>query len=200
MPASGFATSLRTMARHLRNPRLLATFAVGFAILFAFVAIFTYVTFHLAGAPYSLSPTALGAIFVVYLAGALVTPWSGPAVMRFGRRRVAALTIALWCAALALTLVPSLPAIVAGLAVAAGCGFVCQALANGYLASSGGAGRSGAVGLYVTTYYIGGSIGAVLPAPAYAAFGWAGCVAMVIGVLLLMSLAVLTAWREEHAS
>ena len=175
---AGLAPSLHAMMRHFRNPRLLATFAAGFAILFAFVAIFTYVSFHLAAPPFGLSTAALGSLFVVYLFGVVVTPWSGRAVKRYGRTRVAAAAIALWCAALALTLIASLPAIVAGLAIAAACGFVCQALANGFLAVSSGGGRSSAVGLYVTSYYT-------------------GVVAMVILVLLLMAAAALPAWSRE---
>ena len=195
--AAGMAPSLHAMIRHLRNPRLLATFAAGFAILFAFVAIFTYVSFHLAAAPYALSPAALGSLFVVYLFGVVVTPLSGRAVTRFGRAKVAACAIALWCAALALTLIASLPAIVAGLAIAAACGFVCQALANGFLAASAGGGRSSAVGLYVTSYYTGGTIGGLLPALAFTAFGWPGVVALVIAVLVLMGTAVVPAWRAR---
>ena len=59
------------MLRHLRNPRLLATYAVGFGTLFNFIALFTYVNFLLAAPPFNLSPTLLGAIFVTYLAGAV---------------------------------------------------------------------------------------------------------------------------------
>lgn len=197
--AAGFAGSFRAMGRHLGNKRLLATFAAGFAILFSFVAVFTYVNFHLAAAPFHLTPAALGAIFVVYLLGVVVTPMSGRAVHRFGRRRCAAAAIAVWCAALALTLVPWLPAIVAGLALAAAGGFVTVALANGFLAASAGQGRSGAAGLHATFYYAGGSVGGLLPAPAYAAFGWPGVVALVIAVLALMAAAVLPAWREPPA-
>ena len=57
------------MLRHFRNPQLLATYAVGFGVLFNFIATFTYISFRLAAPPYNFSPTALGAIFVVYLVG-----------------------------------------------------------------------------------------------------------------------------------
>ena len=72
--------SPRSAPRHrsmhlLRNRRLVATCAVGFCILFTQVAMFTYVTFHLAAPPYSLSTVALGWLFVVYLVGAAVMPF-----------------------------------------------------------------------------------------------------------------------------
>jgi predicted MFS family arabinose efflux permease len=199
VPAAGLANALRTMVRHFRDPRIVVTFGIGFSILFTFVALFTYVSFHLAAPPYSLSPAALGSIFVVYLFGVIVTPWSSRFVLRLGRRKLAALAIALWCASVALTLAPSLPLILAGLALAAACGFVCQTLSQGFLTTVASAGRSSAIGLYVTIYYIGGSAGALLPAPAYAAWGWPGVVALVIAVLAAMAAAVLIAWREEPA-
>ncbi len=83
----GFVASARQMLAHLRNPRLLAIYAVGFGVLFNFVATFTYVSFHLAGPPYFFTPTLLGALFASYLGGSLVVPWVGRAVVLFGRRR-----------------------------------------------------------------------------------------------------------------
>jgi MFS transporter, YNFM family, putative membrane transport protein len=37
--------SVRQMLRHLKNPQLLATYAIGFGVLFNFIAVFTYVSF-----------------------------------------------------------------------------------------------------------------------------------------------------------
>ena len=84
--SEGLAASARQMLGHLRNPRLLATYAVGFGTLFNFVALFTYVNFVLAAPPFNLSPTLLGAIFVTYLAGSVAVLGLGRAVARFGRR------------------------------------------------------------------------------------------------------------------
>ena len=92
--SEGLAASARQMLGHLRNPRLLATYAVGFGTLFNFVALFTYVNFVLAAPPFNLSPTLLGAIFVTYLAGSVVVLWLGRAVARFGRRTLIIGTIA----------------------------------------------------------------------------------------------------------
>ena len=75
------------MLAHMRNRQLIATYAVGFGVLFNFITTFTYVSFYLAAPPFSLSASWLGAIFVVYLTGSLLTPWTGWAVARFGRRR-----------------------------------------------------------------------------------------------------------------
>ena len=49
--SGGFAASAKQMIAHLGNPRLLAIYAVGFGVLFNFIATFTYESFHLAAAP-----------------------------------------------------------------------------------------------------------------------------------------------------
>jgi MFS transporter, YNFM family, putative membrane transport protein len=195
--AAGLLGSARQMLRHLANPRLVATYAVGFGVLFTFVATFTYVGFYLAAPPYALSPTALGAIFVTYLTGVGTTLLTGRGVERFGRRTLVLLLLAVWAAGLLLTLLPPLPAIIAGLAVSAGCGFVCQAVATGYVAVTTRAGRSAAVGLYVTFYYVGGSVGGVLPGVFWERWGWPGALGIVLLTLLAIALIVALAWRGD---
>jgi predicted MFS family arabinose efflux permease len=194
--AEGILSSARQMLGHLANPRLLATDAVGFGVLFTFIATFTYVGFRLAAPPFALSPTALGALFVTYLTGVVTTLLTGRGVARFGRRTLVLLLIGLWAAGLLLTLLPALAAIIAGLAVSAGCGFLCQAVATGYVALTARAGRSAAVGLYVTFYYVGGSVGGVLPGLVWERWEWPCTVGIVLAMLLAIALCVALAWRE----
>jgi len=194
--SEGLLASGRQMLSHFRNGQLLATFAVGFGVLFNFICTFTYVSFHLAAPPYNLSATALGAIFVVYLTGSALTPWVGWAVSRFGRRRFMVRVIAIWIVGIALTLLPSLWLIILGLAISAACGLICQAISTGYVTITAKAGRSSAVGLYVTSFYIGGSFGAALGGLAWTLAGWPACVALVAAMLLLMAAIVFFAWTR----
>jgi predicted MFS family arabinose efflux permease len=154
------------------------------------------VSFYLAAAPFYLSPSALGAVFVVYLAGVVTTLLTGRGVARFGRRPLVLALVGAWAGGLLLTLLPSLPAIVVGLTIGAGCGFVCQAVAIGFVAATAGEGRSAAVGLYVTCYYLGGSIGGVLPGLLWRQAGWPAAVGIVLAVLTLMALVVAWSWRD----
>jgi predicted MFS family arabinose efflux permease len=197
--SEGLLASSKQMLRHFRNPQLLATYAVGFGVLFNFLATFTYVSFRLADAPYNLSATWLGLIFLVYLAGAAVTPLTGWAVGRFGRRNFMIGTIALWIGGIALTLLAPLWAIVLGLTLCAGCGLLCQAVSTGYVTITAQAGRSSAVGLYVTSFYLGGSFGAALGGIAWTLAGWPACVAMVAAMLTIMGAIVATAWTRTIA-
>ena len=194
--SEGLIASGKQMLRHFRNPQLLATYAVGFGVLFNFIATFTYIGFRLAAAPYNFSPTALGAIFVVYLVGSAMTPLIGMAVGRFGRRHFMLAVIALWIAGIALTLLEPLWAILLGLTLCAGCGLLCQAVSTGYVAITAQAGRSSAVGLYVTSFYVGGSFGAALGGIAWTLAGWPACVAMMALMLAIMAVIVVTAWTR----
>ena len=94
--AANLKASLKQMVEHLRNPKLMATYAVGFGVLFNFIATFTFVSFHLAAPPFNLSPAALGFIFTVYLVGTFIVPLVGQGVSRFGRRRFVIAILALW--------------------------------------------------------------------------------------------------------
>lgn len=194
--SEGLAASGRQMLGHLRNPQLLATYAIGFGTLFTFVALFTYVNFLLAAPPFNLSATFLGAIFVTYLAGAIAVLGLGRAIARFGRRPLVTAAVALWSCGALLTLVPSLPVIIIGLAVAASGGFIVQATSTAYVALTAESGRTSAIGFYATSYYIGGSIGAVLPGLTWNTGGWTACVAMVIAMQVFMATMIWFGWKR----
>jgi len=197
--SEGLGASAAQMLRHLRNPQLIATFAVGFGTLFNFIATFTYISFHLAAPPYNFSSTWLGALFFTYLGGTAMTPWTGRLIARYGRRHFVLRVIAVWIAGALLLLAPGLPLIIAGLVVCATAGMLCQSVSTGYIALSAKQGRSSAVGLYVTCFYVGGSVGAFLPGVAWASLGWPGAVAMAIAMQVIMAGVVGFFWTRDPA-
>ena len=192
-------------AAHLfRNRRLLATFGVGFCVLFTQVAMFTYVTFHLARPPYSLSTVALGWLFIVYLVGAAVTPLSGAWVDQYGHRAGLASAMAIGGAGALLTLAASLTSIVIGLALCSTGVFIAQATTSSYIGAVTRRDRALAVGLYSTFYYGGGSTGGALPALVWNRGGWPACVALVVmvqaaGVVIAFTQWTAVAGRSESA-
>jgi MFS transporter, YNFM family, putative membrane transport protein len=198
--AENLLHSLQMMLAHLGNTELVTTFVVGFATLFSFVATFTYVNFYLAAPPFELPASALGTIFVVYLVAVAVTPLTGGWIRRLGRRLLVVVSSVCWCLGLLITLVPWLPAIVVGLTILACAGFTCQTTATSLLAERAIVARSSAVGIYVSCYYIGGSVGAVAPAAVWAHAGWPGCVALVSAVMLAMAALAARFWRPTAGS
>jgi YNFM family putative membrane transporter len=199
-PVRGLGDSLQGFADHLANRRLLATFAVGFSMLFCIISVFTYVNFYLAAPPFGLGPAALGTVFVVYLLGMVMTPIATRLAVRFGRRATLTLATMVCVAALLLTLVHSLTAIVTGLAFIAASLFVQMALAIGFIGTAAPRARSTAVGLYVACYYVGGSLGGIVPAGLWHRFGWPGCVGLAIAVQLVVVVIATRFWREQPAA
>ena len=58
-------------------------------------------------------------------------------------------------------------------------------------------GRSSAVGLYVTSFYAGGSFGAALGGVAWTYGGWPACVALVVAMLAVMAGIVYFGWARR---
>jgi predicted MFS family arabinose efflux permease len=184
-----------------REPRLLATFAVGFNVLFTLIATFTYVTFHLAAPPFLLGANALSWIFVVYLAGALVMPFAGRWIDRVGSRRAISTALAGSVLGGALTLAPSLWFVELGLAAICTAVFVSQAASTSFLRiAAPPEARSAASGVYVSFYYLGGAVGGVLPAAVWRVGGWPACVALVAAVQLVTLAIAWRFWRPVEAS
>ena len=196
-PVRGLRAGLAGFGNHLRNRQVMATCAVGFAVLFSMVATFTYANFLLAAPPFGMGPAQLGSVFVIYLLGMVATPVATRLALRFGRRRTVLWAGLAGASGLLLTLLPSLAAILLGLSLAAAGIFTEQVLSLGYVASAARGARSSAVGLYVTCYYAGGSLGGILPAGIWAHLGWPGCVLLVLVVQAAALAVTQTVWPRH---
>lgn len=182
---------------HFRNKRLLANFATGSTVLFALVGCFTYANFYLAEPPFHLNAAQLGSIFLVYLLGVVITPMSGLFLDRFGFRRTSILYCTMMCTGLALTLSSSLTLVIIGLAIFSSGVFVAQSAATVQTGVIAGKARSSAAGLYVTFYYLGGSLGATLTGWFWQWRGWPGCVVL-LAILSVFSLIMARISSRPH--
>src|SRR5580658_3286028 len=151
------------LLQHLGNRELVAAYSVGSCVLFSITALFTYVTFHLAAPPYSLSAGSLGSIFVVYLVGAVVTPLAGRRIDKDGHRKMLIRAASIGAVGALVSLVPNVWAVIAGLAICSSGVFIAQASATTFVGVAAKRNRALALGLYVTFYYAGGSIGGTAP-------------------------------------
>ena len=188
------------LASHLRNRQLLAACLVGFCVLFSLVGVFTYVTFYLAAPPFHLEPAALGSIFFVYLAGVVVTPVAGRAIDRYGHRVSLAAAIAFSTSGVALTLIPRLALVAAGLAVCCTGVFIAQASASAFVGTAVTRQRAMAIGLYSMFYYFGGSAGASVPGIFYTRGGWRECAAFLAAVQIATVLMALLFWKPTPSA
>ena len=183
---------LSIWAEHLRNPSLRASFGIGFFILFAFIGTFTYVNFVLVRPPIAIGMMALGFVYFVFLPSIFTTPLAGRAVQRFGARPTFWGALAVAGAGLPLTLLPSLPAVIAGLALVGVGTFFAQATATGFVGHAATTDRGSASGIYLACYFFGGLVGTAVLGQLFDRLGWAACVA---GVGVALALAAVLAVR-----
>jgi len=189
-----------SLAAHLTSRELAGAYAAGFCVLFTQIAMFTYVTFHLADAPFGLSTAALGWLFAVYLAGAAITPFSGRWIDVHGHRAALITAIAIGVVGSLLTLSGALALVVVGLALVSSGVFIAQAAASSYVGASATSDRGLAVGLYAMFYYAGGSAGGALPSLFWTRGGWPACVALVVAVQVTTGVIGLMAWRNTRSA
>jgi predicted MFS family arabinose efflux permease len=184
----------------LTNPRLAVTFGIGFCMLFALVAAFSYITFYLAAPPFDLTTTALSSLFSVYLVGLVVTLLIGSKLARLGLRYGMLLAIASCLSGVILTLLPSLLAVAIGLAFVSSGVFIAQTCANSFLRDAAPAGtRVSAAGLYICCYYVGGTVGGILPGVFWKYAGWNGCTALIAFFLVIAAFLTFFGWRSRTA-
>ena len=165
---------------HLSNPALQAGFAIGFLILFVFLAVFTYVNFELSGPRFGLSTTQLGLVYLVFVPAVFTTPLAGWLVERGGTFRAFLVSMTMATVGLMLLLTGQLVLVLLGLA-AVGVGTFCaQAVVSGFIGRAASEDRAAASGLYLASYYIGGLVGSLVIGQVYAAAGWTSAVLLII--------------------
>ena len=173
---------------HLRDPALRRLFAIGFLILFGFIGIFTYVGFVLMRPPHALSMTALGLVFLVFLPSMVTTPAAGPLTRRHGPALTTAASLGVALVGLMLLLLPSLPAFIAGMTLVGIGTFFAQAVATGHVGRIAEGDRAAASGLYLSSYYCGGLVGAAVIGLLFDGLGWTAAVGGVFAALGLAAI------------
>lgn len=133
--------------------------------------------------------------------GALAAPTAGPLARRLGRRGTMGAAALVAGMGLVATLLPGLLEIVGGLTLFVTGIFVMQSTAMGFVGRAARRAKASALGLYVCVYYVGGTIGAILPGLlVWDQAGWDGCVALVVAALVGAGLLAWFAWWDEPAA
>ena len=178
---------LGNFALHLKNPRLRVLFALGFLLMGGFVALFNYVGFRLAGAPFNLSATVIGLLFTVYLLGILSAGWAGRLVPRFGARQVLNGGIGLMLLGVALCAAPWLSAAVVGLALFTLGFFAAHAVASGQVGIHAQGAKAQASALYLCAYYLGSSLVGYVGGYVWEHAGWLALLGVLASLFILAS-------------
>lgn len=182
------------MFGHFKNRRLVGAFLIAFTLFFTFTGTFTYVSFYLSGPPFNLSTVVLSLIFLVYVTG-VISPTAGTISSRLGRRTVIGFGLTVATVGILLTLVGTLPTIILGLVLLCTGLFSTQPAASALVGDNATVGKGSATALYLFFYYIGGSIGAVLPGFFWISIGWPGVIACCFAAITMAFLSLIVLCR-----
>lgn len=176
---------LANFAQHLNNPVLRTLFLQAFLLMGGFVAMFNYIGFRLAGAPFGLSSTIIGLLFTVYLAGIFSAGWAGRLVPRLGARSVLQGGVGLMLLGVALCSTPWLVAIVTGLALFTLGFFAAHAVASGQVGVHATGAKAQASALYLCAYYLGSSVVGYAAGYIWEHAGWLPLMAALAALFLI---------------
>lgn len=183
-PGSFLRQSVRDMALHLRNRRLVGAFIIGFTLFFGFIGTFTYLPYYLTGPAFKLPTIALSLVYLLWLTG-IFSPLAGSIAGRIGSRRAIAFSMGLAATGLLITLIPILPVVIFGLSLLTVGMFSTVPAVNLYLGEQAATAKGTAASMYLSLYYFGGSFGAILPGFAFLWAGWPGVSLLCLGMVLI---------------
>jgi YNFM family putative membrane transporter len=190
--AEGRASLAAGLREALGDRGLLALYATSFLIMGAFVSLYNYLGFRLAGAPFFLSHSVIGFIFMLYMVGTLASALSGRLSRRFGRGPVLRTMLGVMAASLLLTLTDALVLVVAGVAGLTFSFFAGHAVASSWVGARAQSAKALAAALYLSAYYLGSSLVGSSSGLLWSWGQWTG-VAGVLVVAVLLALAA--TWR-----
>ncbi|MBE72297.1 MAG: MFS transporter [Thalassospira sp.] len=178
---------LRAWGGHLKHAGLPFVFLIGAFAMGCFVTVFNYVGFRLSDAPYGLSQSQIGLIFVVYLCGSVTSSIAGALSDKIGRGPVLVVGLLLAALGVGLTVSDSLSVIIGGIVVLTSGFFVAHSIASGWVGRLAETAKGHASSLYLLAYYLGSSIMGSVGGWFWDQGGW-NAVAGFAGSLLLCAL------------
>ncbi|WP_298817000.1 MFS transporter [Chloroflexus sp.] len=186
---AGWRQAYRAMFTHLADPYLRYAYLIGGTLFFGFLGVFTYLPYYLTSPPFQLPPAIVALAYISYLAGVIVSPWAGALSARYSSTRLIAVGLLIAMAGIGLTLVASLPAIALGLWTLCTGMFVAQGIAPALVNRLAIEAKGAASALYLVAYYLGGTLGGVVPGLGWQIAGWPGVTAICLSALALALLA-----------
>lgn len=159
-----FSTYLKALGASFKNRKLFLLYSMGFLVMGSYIMLFNYIGYPLTEAPYHLSQTVLGFLFVVNLIGTWSSTMFGRLADRHSRQKLMGLSCLIFVVGALITLVPNLWIKILGIAVFAFGFFAGHTTASGWVGVAAPANRKAtASSLYLLFYYTGSSV-----------IGWAG--------------------------
>jgi len=178
-----------------RNEKLICIYGIGFLLMGVYVALLDYIGYPLTKAPYNMSQTVLGFIFVVNLIGTFSSVWFWKLTDKICRSNVQLLAVVCLSLGAFLTLLPNLIFKILGLTIFVFGYFGGQAVASSWIGLlSPTKYKAQASSFYMMFYYIGSSIVAYTGGYFLQSWDWVGFISY---LLILLAITVFVIVRTE---
>lgn len=177
----------------LKDRVFVLLFVMGFLLMGGFVTSYNYITYRLVDAPFGLSQTFVGLIFLVYLTGIFGSTWIGDMASKRGHSNVLWIMLLIMLSGLLLTLPDHLFIVMIGLALLTFGFFSGHSVASGWVSRRAARNRALAASLYLFAYYQGSAILGTSGGFFWQGAGWGGVVALTaslafVGLLIALYL------------
>ena len=173
--------------QNFSNPLLLQIYCMAFAIMGSFIAVYNYIGYPLMAPPYSLSQTAIGGLFTMYLIGTFSSTFMGGMADRQGNAKILCLAIGIMLIGGIVTLLDSLLFKILGLAIFTFGFFGSHSTACSWVGKCCTGDKAQAAALYLLFYYVGASIIGTAGGWFLLHYGWTGVI-LLVGLILSGSL------------
>lgn len=176
---------LADLMKMLHHKKLLAIYAVAFAVMGAFVCTYNYISYVFIAPPYNLSQTVIGFIFMMYLVGTVASTVMGGLSDRYGNGIIMCVSGLIMLVGILMTLALSLAVKIIGLGFFTYGFFGCHCAACGWVGKVTQGDKAQASSMYMLFYYMGASIVGTLGGTFLSNYGWEGVVSFVAGIILI---------------
>ncbi|WP_026702537.1 MFS transporter [Salibacterium aidingense] len=169
-------TILQDNKDHLANPLLRNAYIIGGLHFLLFMGIFTFITYYLSTDPFHVSTAVLGLLYLTYSAGTISSTLAGKAGQQWKQTICMFAGMGCMAVSLVLTFIPSFPYIIAALFLLCFGFFFTHSNSSSWVTRFATHAKASASGLYLTAYYIGGSLGSLYYGVLWSSFGWQGVI------------------------
>lgn len=171
----------KSLLGHVKNPKLLCLYGMGFLFMGSFVSLYNYIGFQLIAPPYNVNPTLVSFIFVLYLVGTFSSSFLSRMSDKYGRFEIIRLSTACMLAGALITLGNSLLFKILGIGVLTFGYFGCHSIISAWVGIIATHDKAQASSLYLFFYYAGSSIGGTVSGIFLETHGWSGVISVIAG-------------------
>ncbi len=169
---------------YLLKPQIISVLLIPLVVFFSFMAMTTFITYHLDQEPFLLNEAELGNLFLVLLLAVVASPLAGYYSDRLGREKVLFVAFIFLILGIFFTLSSSLLFILIGMGLVTIGMFSVQSVTPIYLGNLVSYNKATVAVLYQSFFYFGGALGTVLPILAWKDDGYNGVVILCVTVLV----------------